>query len=322
MSLSILISKAQGVLAALGYAVPHTAAPDVTTWAAICAVLGFPSAPPDVPEMIAVVQTELQRRGLYRGQIDRDAGPLTWGAINAALALAIAANPAPAPAPVPVLPGEPQIVIGADHWIVGAERVPLVTPGELREALCVVEHFTGGADGDGHAPGSHAKDYYSAADAMRDRGVSAHIVIDRDGRFLQCVPFNCRAYHAGISRWRIPATGALKIGTNDFSIGIEHANAGSDPGALAWARKQPGFESMRARHANGGAELEWECFYPAQMATSTAITRALVSRYALRDVTTHDSIAPERKDDTGPAFPIEALRLACGFRGLPAVHRL
>lgn len=49
---------------------------------------------------------------------------------------------------------------------------------------------------------------------------SAHVVIDRDGRMVQMVPFNLRAWHAGQSRW-----GELTR-LNGFSIGIELVNAG------------------------------------------------------------------------------------------------
>lgn len=201
-----------------------------------------------------------------------------------------------------------------DHWIEGAVRVPLPAPHSLPIRRYVVEHFTGGATA------------RSSIEAMRDRGVSAHVVVERDGAIFQCVPFNRKAAHAGVSRWRDPKTRTLyssgaQLGGNDVAIGIEIANAGNDPGALAWARKQPGFASIRARHPNGGAIVEWEAFAPVQLAAVQAITLALVNRYNLDDVTGHDCIAPERKDDPGPAFPMLQIREACGFHGLPEVNR-
>jgi N-acetylmuramoyl-L-alanine amidase len=51
------------------------------------------------------------------------------------------------------------------------------------------------------------------------------------------------------------------------------------------------------------------------------VAKVLVACYQLDDITGHDCIAPERKDDPGPAFPMAELRAACGFTGLPAVHR-
>ena len=41
----------------------------------------------------------------------------------------------------------------------------------------------------------------------------------------------------------------------------------------------------------------------------------------LDDITGHDCIAPERRNDPGPAFPMQELRELCGFSGLPEVHR-
>ena len=45
------------------------------------------------------------------------------------------------------------------------------------------------------------------------RGVSAHYLIDRDGRIDNLVPEEKRAWHAGVSHWH-------KDNVNDFSIGI------------------------------------------------------------------------------------------------------
>ena len=49
---------------------------------------------------------------------------------------------------------------------------------------------------------------------------SAHLVIGRDGRIFQLVPFHVEAWHAGRSRY----TG--REGLNRFSIGIELDNLG------------------------------------------------------------------------------------------------
>jgi N-acetylmuramoyl-L-alanine amidase len=90
---------------------------------------------------------------------------------------------------------------------------------------------------------------------------------------------------------------------------------------LRWARKQPGFTSIRAIHRNGDKEFEWEEYPEAQLTAVFEISKLLVANYKLDDVTGHDCIAPERKEDPGPAFPMEDLRVACGFTGLPAVNR-
>jgi N-acetylmuramoyl-L-alanine amidase len=173
----------------------------------------------------------------------------------------------------------------------------------------LVLHFTGGASA------------ASSVVAMRERRVSAHIVVDRNGVIFQCRPFNMTASHAGVSRWRDPTSGKLYDGMNNYGIGIEIANAGASSAALSWARRQPEFAgTMFARHRNGGPVQEWEKFPALQLEAVSELSQVLVHRYNLDDLTGHDCVSPERKVDPGPAFPMEAIRLACGFEGLPAVH--
>lgn len=173
---------------------------------------------------------------------------------------------------------------------------------------CLVIHHTAGATG------------ASSVQAMKERGVSAHVVIERDGTIRQCRPFNRKCAHAGKSRWQDPKTG-VKYGTlNSYALGIELANAGDDPGALRWAKKQ-GAKTIMAKHPNGGPMKEWEVFPIAQVKAATELSMALVKRYNLDDILAHSDCAPERKVDPGPAFDMKALREACGFgRTLPKVH--
>jgi N-acetylmuramoyl-L-alanine amidase len=179
-------------------------------------------------------------------------------------------------------------------------------PMAIRRA--VVLHFTGGASGE------------SSIHAMRERGVSAHLVVDRDGTITQCRAFNSTAGHAGVSRWVDPKTKREYTGCNDFTIGIEIANAGDDEGAQSWARKHGATFAM-ATHRNGGPKRLWELYPAVQIEAVTAICKALVSKYNLDDITGHDCIAPERKLDPGPLFPMQQVREACGFKGLPEVHQ-
>jgi N-acetylmuramoyl-L-alanine amidase len=200
----------------------------------------------------------------------------------------------------------------ANQWLAGVPRreIPGGLPMSIRR--CLVIHFTAGATG------ASSIAFWKTAAA---KGACAHLVIERDGTVIQCRRFDRTCGHAGVSRWRDPKTGTLHTGANSFSIGIELANAGSDDGAISWARKQPGFRSIHARHPNGGPVQEWEAYPAAQIAACTAVAKVLVACYQLDDITGHDCIAPERKDDPGPAFPMADLRAACGFTGLPAVHR-
>jgi N-acetylmuramoyl-L-alanine amidase len=196
--------------------------------------------------------------------------------------------------------------LAIDGKAVKRDALPFSRDMPIRRA--VVLHFTGGASG------------ASSVEAMGQRKVSAHLVIDRDGSVIQCVPFNKVAAHAGVSRWKDPKTGERYEHCNGFTIGIEIANAGDDEGAQSWARKQ-GANFSEAKHRNGGKEVLWEGFPAAQIAAVIAICKALVSKYNLDDITGHDCIAPERKNDPGPLFPMQQVREACGFNGLPAVHQ-
>lgn len=221
-------------------------------------------------------------------------------------------QPLPTPGPGPGLsdpgPVGRTFEVGPDHWLIGVKREEIEGGSEIMTRRCVVEHYTEGATA------------MSSIEAMRSRSLSAHVVVDRDGAVYQCRPFNRKCEHAGPSKWADPKTREPYSGLNGCSIGIEIANAGNGEEALKWARKQPGFRSIRAKHRNGGPEMEWEVFYEPQMAAVIGVTQAVVKRYNLDDVTGHDCIAPNRKVDPGPAFPMEKVRLATGFSGLPVVH--
>jgi N-acetyl-anhydromuramyl-L-alanine amidase AmpD len=60
--------------------------------------------------------------------------------------------------------------------------------------------------------------------------VSAHFVVDRDGRIVQMVPVQDRAWHAGASQLD------GRSGVNDFSIGIEMVNV--DDGIQPYPEQQ------------------------------------------------------------------------------------
>ena len=102
--------------------------------------------------------------------------------------------------------------------------------------------------------------------------VSSHFLVRRDGRLLQFVSCNERAWHAGVSRFRGRAH------CNDFSIGIE---------------------------LEGTDHLPYET---AQYAMLARLLRALARRYPIQHVAGHSDIAPDRKTDPGPAFEWARLR--------------
>jgi N-acetylmuramoyl-L-alanine amidase len=134
--------------------------------------------------------------------------------------------------------------------------------------------------------------------------VSAHVIVDRDGRSVQLVRFDRRAWHAGESRW-----GAYS-NLNAHALGLELVNAGAlelspDGEWVDWAgRRLPDCDVLVARHARESIDRGWHVFTAVQIARAAAIARALRVRYGLVAVLGHDQIAPGRKLDPGPAFPM------------------
>ncbi len=161
----------------------------------------------------------------------------------------------------------------------------------------LVIHYTAG----GQASGSIA--WF----ANRNSRVSAHLVIDREGKTTQMVPFGTVGQHAGASTWK------GVNGLNRHSIGIELANWGllRRSGAGGWlsltGHAVPGERVVLAEHRNSpGDEHGWEIFDEAQLAATVEAAQAIVREYdiAPSDVVGHDDISPGRKVDPGPAFPM------------------
>lgn len=207
--------------------------------------------------------------------------------------------------------------ITRDHWLEGARREVLAGGAAMETRRFLVIHFTGGWGAD------TSVDFWRTAAA---KGANAHVVIDRDGSVIQCRAFNRTCGHAGTSRWKDPKTGKLHTALNGCSIGIELANCGDlvreiYPSTAGVDFSGKTIPRMEARHKNGGAVKVWEEYPLEQLKACEEVAKALVARYRLDDVVGHDDIAPERKNDPGPAFPMEALRQACGFRGLPGKDR-
>lgn len=139
---------------------------------------------------------------------------------------------------------------------------------------------------------------------------SAHIVIGRDGEIVQMVSFDKKAWHAGISQW-----GPLQ-GLNSHSIGIELVNAGklSLNGRkewVSWSKKViPEEDVTVATHKNEETESGWHEYTENQLAALISVARVLHAAYNFEDILGHDDIAPTRKVDPGPLFPMESFRSA------------
>ena len=108
--------------------------------------------------------------------------------------------------------------------------------------------------------------FYKNIDGMK---VSAHVLIKRNGEVIQFVPFNKRAWHAGVSSYK------GKNDCNNFSIGIELEGSDDD------------------------------IFEDIQYKKLSLITSLLITEYDLitkDNIKGHSDIAPERKTDPGVLF--------------------
>lgn len=145
-------------------------------------------------------------------------------------------------------------------------------PGQFGSG-CVQQFFCGGLDPDAHP-------YFSG---IADLRVSAHFLVERDGRITQFVSCLERAWHAGQSCFD------GRDNCNDFSIGIELEGTDDQP------------------------------FTAAQYDSLVALTTALQGAYPLitrERITGHEHIAPGRKTDPGACFDWQ------GYLGCLADHAL
>jgi N-acetylmuramoyl-L-alanine amidase len=140
-----------------------------------------------------------------------------------------------------------------------------------------------------------------------DAKASVHLVIGRDGKIYQLAPFNVITWHAGASNWM-----GLD-GLNQHSIGIELDNAGrlekQGNTWLSWFKGQYNAEDVLvAKHKHWDKEEGWHEYTEAQIESCLEVSKLIVKEYKLQDVLGHDDIAPYRKVDPGPAFPMENFR--------------
>lgn len=145
--------------------------------------------------------------------------------------------------------------------------------------------------------------------ARGDTSVSAHLVIARSGQVIQLLPFNVRAWHAGMSEY------AGRKGLNDFSIGIEMDNAGRlhrrGVRFFSWFNKEYSPEEVFTTVENGHAAY-YHRYTQAQVCRVVEICILLKSRYLIRWLLRHSDITP-RKVDPGPAFPFDEVKRHSGF---------
>lgn len=138
-------------------------------------------------------------------------------------------------------------------------------------------------------------------------GVSAHIVIARDGTITQLVPFNKKAWHAGKSHHRD------RTGMNKYSIGIELDNPGilkkSGNKYISWfGRAYPEEQAIEATHRNEDFPRYWHTFTETQISQAYSLCELIIQKYGIKYILGHEEVSPGRKQDPGPAFPLDKIR--------------
>lgn len=161
----------------------------------------------------------------------------------------------------------------------------------------IIIHYTAGASLD------------SSVQTLRDGNVqaSAHVVVGRDGKTVQLIPFNRIAWHAGRSTW------GDRKGLNKYSIGIEIDNAGrlkkvGDTYQTWWGGTKSEKEVMPGIHRNETRLSYWHTFKEEQISIVKDLCFTLKDKYNIQEILGHEEIAPHRKSDPGPAFPLDKIR--------------
>ncbi len=115
--------------------------------------------------------------------------------------------------------------------------------------------------------------------------VSAHYLVEEDGRIFQLVEEDRRAWHAGVGEWQ----GLTDV--NSASIGIEIVNGGHN-------------------YPNEDGSLPE--FPDVQVNALIPLCKQIITRHGIKPsgVVGHSDIAPARKDDPGEAFPWKGLAAA------------
>ena len=141
------------------------------------------------------------------------------------------------------------------------------------------------------------------------KGVSAHLVIDQEGKITQLVPFDKGAWHAGESHWE------GKRWLNRYAIGIELVNDGvlelSNGQWIADSKKiYDEKDILIAKHKHDFFDRGWPKYPEAQLKAAFEVSKLLITHYKLKDILGHEDVADARigKVDPGPAFPMDEWR--------------
>lgn len=197
-----------------------------------------------------------------------------------------------------------------DHTLSGVrfDQTPNVSPGTITPKYLII-HYSASPTTEGTVSWL----------CRPDSRVSAHIVIGRDGGVVQIAKFNQRAWHCGLSEWN------GEEGMNDCSIGIELIGVGHvkrDKDGKFWygSREIPADEVEQATHKNETEPRYWHRYTDEQIEVCIKVAAEIFHAYGLKDILGHDDIAPTRKTDPGPLFPMDRLKNAVMADGVDSMH--
>jgi N-acetylmuramoyl-L-alanine amidase len=169
--------------------------------------------------------------------------------------------------------------------------------GTLKNPDIIVLHYTG----------SNKIDVDIQTLFYSKKQVSVQFVIDLDGTIHQLMPVNKIAWHAGESRL------GNRTELNKYSIGIEIVNAGfltekSDGSFITWygdsVKKE---DAVLLKHKNENKERYWHTYTKNQIDSVKKLCATLCDEFDIGYIVGHDDISPGRKQDPGPAFPVEKI---------------
>ena len=144
--------------------------------------------------------------------------------------------------------------------------------------------------------------------AKSEKKASAHLVVGKNDEIVQIVDFDTIAWHAGISEYK------GRKGFNKYSIGIEIDNPGwlkrTGNRFTTWYEKEVDISDVvEARHRNPETdERFWHRYTEKQIEVVEEICETLASTYDIKHILGHEEISPGRKQDPGPAFPLDKIR--------------
>lgn len=120
-----------------------------------------------------------------------------------------------------------------------------------------------------------------AVQFLTDYKLSAHVLVDKEGRIFRCRPDNLGAWHAR--------------GYNKNSLGIEFLVHGEHD------------------YASFIDAIKYDYLSPAQLETGLAVVDYWLDKYHTTTLDRHSDLSPGRKVDPGDGFPWDEFRNSLGL---------